>query len=157
MRTLGPGSICLVSPLTRAPAGAWANFAPTGGGGGGWPPPRRSRKLSNVARSGKRRSKAWEKVYRKYFSNFSLRAKMTSLEVTKCQISPWSDWGRYSPTNIDVARELQGLGGRGKTCDSSFTDLFVVCSQIWPRVNGLAPRGHDRSKWPIFEDFVFLS
>ena len=58
--------------LTHAPTGVWANFAPTGGGD-----PRRSRKLSNVARSGKRHSKAWE-VYRKYFKNDVTRGHQRS-------------------------------------------------------------------------------
>ena len=59
--------------LTRAPTGVWANFAPTGGGMTA--SPRRSRKLSNVAKSGKRHSKALEKVYRKYFSHFFAKVK----------------------------------------------------------------------------------
>ena len=125
--------------LTRAPTGVWANFARRGGADDR-PPPRRSRKLSNVARSGKRHSKALEKVYRKYFGHFfSLRSKMTSREVTKGQILPQSQCVRHFPTNDAVARELQGLGGRGKNHSITllqtfpqFALRFDLRSTVWP-------------------------
>ena len=59
--------------LTRAPTGVRANFAPTKGADDR--SPGISKKLSNVARSGKRHSKAWEKVYRKYFGHFFAKVK----------------------------------------------------------------------------------
>ena len=144
------------SILTRAPTGVWANFAPTGGGR--LTAPRRSRKLSSVARSGKRHSKAWEKVYRKYLSHFIAKVKnddtrghqRSNFTVVRLRPTFPDTWRRNSWT-VRVRTE------RKKAFDSPFTDLSVVCSQIWPQVNGLASRGHERSKWSILEDFVFLS
>ena len=73
-----PTYLFFLDILTHAPTGVRADFALTGGRGG-WPltppPLGRSRKLSNVARSGKRHSKAWEKVYRKYFGHFFAKVK----------------------------------------------------------------------------------
>ena len=63
----------------------------------------------------------------------------------------FSDKWRRSSWTIRVRR------ARKKTLDSPFTDLSVACSQIWPQVNCLASRDHEMSKWPISEDFVFLS
>ena len=127
--------------------------------GGGWiTAPRRSQKLSNVAIIGKRYSKAWEKVYRKYLRHFFTKVhndvtrghQRSNFTVVRLRPTLPDKW-RCSSCTVRVRRAQE------KAFDSPFTDFSVICSQIWPQVNGLASRGHERWKWPIFEDYVFLS
>ena len=120
------------------------------------PHPQRSRKLGNVARSGKRHSKAWQKVYRKYFGLFFAKAnndvtrghQRSNFTVVRLRPTFPDKWRRSSWT-IKVRR------ARKENIRYPFYTSFVACSQIWPQVNGLASRGHGRSNWPNFEDFVF--
>ena len=120
------------------------------------PPP----EISKTKQRSEKRQTAFEslgedlpKVSRSFFAKVKddvtrghLRSNFTIIRLRPAFSYKW----RRSSWTIRVRRAQ-----KKKTFDSPFTENSVVCSQIWPQVNGLASRGHVRSKWPNFEDFVF--
>ena len=115
-------------------------------GGGVWTPPLLSRLLIVVARSGKKRSKARRKSWRNYFGQFSPQVKN---EVTRGQNR--SNFRKFSgirtcgQTSACSSGTMTARDNLQKRIDSSWNALSLMCPQIWPQVNSLGSRGHQRS------------
>ena len=125
--------------LTRAPTGS----GPLRTDGGGYPPPevsktkQRSEGRQTVLESPR---ESLSKVFQSFF------AKVKNDVTSGHQKSNFMIL-RLRPT-ISDKRRLSSCTTRARTVrkqslDGPFTDLSVICRQIWPQVNGSAFRGHE--------------